>query len=323
MKAFVSHDFDDKPQFDNVVDWLARDGVAYWDPREVTPGKSLRDQLREAVSRCSVCVFVATRRSVESSWCGAELGAFWGAGKPIIVYMAESLSEEELPPIVRGDVWERRISTISHRVKELVAQSSGGSVADPVSVGSMTSEQLAKLIQSAVALATAAGKDGGHDAAEAISEAARGSAGRVLEGIRATERIGDESSENWRRQVLWVDDRPDNNAYERKALEALGLQFTLALSTADALNILAERRFGAIISDMGRKEGPREGYVLLEALRETDTTTPFFIYAGSRALSHRREAAARGAQGTTNTPEELFDMVINAVRVTAPTTHRE
>ncbi len=29
-----------------------------------------------------MCVFIATHDSVNSAWCGAELGAFWGAGTP-------------------------------------------------------------------------------------------------------------------------------------------------------------------------------------------------------------------------------------------------
>jgi hypothetical protein len=46
--------------------------------------------------------------------------------------------------------------------------------------------------------------------------------------------------------------------YERQAMEAMGLQFTLALSTSEALQTLSARRFAAIISDMGPKGGPRE-----------------------------------------------------------------
>ena len=63
--------------------------------------------------------------------------------------------------------------------------------------------------------------------------------------------------------MLWVDDRPENNVYERQAFEEQGLHFRLALSTEEALQILKQEKFAAIISDMGRKEGPKEGYVLL------------------------------------------------------------
>ena len=125
MTAFISHSFENKPEFENVTDAVELRGVAFWNPAEIRPGASLREQLRSAVEKCRLCIFIATRKSVDSSWCGAELGAFWGAGKPIIVYLAEaSLTDDELPQIVQGDVWERRISKIADRAKEIVAQSS-------------------------------------------------------------------------------------------------------------------------------------------------------------------------------------------------------
>ena len=119
--------------------------------------------------------------------------------------------------------------------------------------------------------------------------------------------------ESWRSRILWVDDRPDNNIYERQAFEALGLHFSLALSTDEALKQLGSNQFAAIISDMGRREGPQEGYALLEAMRKQGNKTPFFIYAGSNLPKHKREAADRGAQGSTNDPGELFQLVTNAV----------
>jgi CheY-like chemotaxis protein len=94
----------------------------------------------------------------------------------------------------------------------------------------------------------------------------------------------------------------------------MGLRFRLALSTQEALEILTKNHFAAIISDMGRKEGPREGYALLAELRKKDKVTPFFIYASSSAAEYRREGADRGAQGVTNRPDELVDMVLQALR---------
>lgn len=319
MTVFISHSFENKPEFDNIVDALVLAQVPYWDPAQVKPGASLRDQLREAVEQCSVCVFVATHKALQSSWCGAELGAFWGAGKPVIVYLADSsLSEDELPPIVQGDVWERRISRVAARARELVTQSAGPSSGDSkiggARVGNLTVGQLEQLIVGAVSLAAAQGKTEGRDATpQAIGRVAKGAAGRVLEGIRTTERAAAPSGDSWRKRILWVDDRPDNNRYERAAFEAMGLTFTLALSTEEARAILSKERFAAIISDMGRREGPREGYVLLDSVRATDPQTPFFIYAGSNALEHKREAIRRGAQGSTNRPQELFDMVVQAL----------
>lgn len=117
----------------------------------------------------------------------------------------------------------------------------------------------------------------------------------------------------WRNQVLWVDDLPDNNIFERQAFAAVGLRFTLEFSTKEALDRLSERRFAAIISDMGRREGSREGYVLLDALRQRDDHTPLFFYTASKAPELRRETVKHGGQGCTNNPRELFEMVTRAV----------
>jgi CheY-like chemotaxis protein len=113
--------------------------------------------------------------------------------------------------------------------------------------------------------------------------------------------------------VLWVDDRPENNVNERAAFEAMGITFSLALSTSEALAQIENRSFAAIISDMGRKEGPREGYVLLDKIRAAGDQTPLFFYASSNAPEHKRETLEHRGQGCTNNPQELFQMVMRAL----------
>ncbi len=113
---------------------------------------------------------------------------------------------------------------------------------------------------------------------------------------------------------LWVDDRPTNNTYERQALEALDIRFTISTSTEDALEKLRYKTYDVIISDMGRPPDQRAGYTLLEKIKAMHITTPFIIYAGSRAPEHIAEARSRGAFGTTNVPQELFEMVIRALK---------
>jgi CheY-like chemotaxis protein len=183
------------------------------------------------------------------------------------------------------------------------------------SVAQLTVEQLEKMIAGAVSLAAAASKDATAPVSfEDVGSAVQNAAGKILAGFKASEAASGEAQDDWRSRVLWVDDRPQNNTYERKAMESMGIQFTLAETTDEALRILSTQRFAAIISDMGRREGPREGYKLLEAIRAKDATTPFFIYAGSRAPQHRQEAALRGAQGTTNRVDELVDMVTRSLQ---------
>ena len=110
------------------------------------------------------------------------------------------------------------------------------------------------------------------------------------------------------RRILWVDDRPDNNRFERQALEALGIRIDLSTSTEDALQKTRQRSYDLIISDMGRPPDARAGYTLLDRLRSTGDKTPFIIYAGSRAPEHIEEARRRGAIGSTNMPQELIAM---------------
>lgn len=119
--------------------------------------------------------------------------------------------------------------------------------------------------------------------------------------------------ENWRSHILWVDDLPDNNMHERRAFEAIGLRFTLALNTEDAIIRIRNQRFAAMISDMKRPEGDEEGFVLLERLRSKNNVTPFFFYTSSSSFQANQEAKRRGAQGLTSNPNELFKMVTRAV----------
>ena len=127
---------------------------------------------------------------------------------------------------------------------------------------------------------------------------------------------GDEfkKSKNEKR-ILWVDDRPENNVYERNILEKYGLVFSLALSTQQALHYMEHDKFALIISDMARKEGNREGYLLLEILREQDKEIPFIIYANSNKKEHIEEALIRGTQGCTNSPKELLELVIKNILI--------
>ena len=98
-------------------------------------------------------------------------------------------------------------------------------------------------------------------------------------------------------------------------MAAYNIDFVLAQSTGQALAELRKQQFDAIISDMGRPPDSRAGYTLLEAVRGSGDQTPYFIYAGSRAPAHVREALSRGAQGTTNMGDELLQMVLQGLNV--------
>jgi CheY-like chemotaxis protein len=115
-------------------------------------------------------------------------------------------------------------------------------------------------------------------------------------------------------RVLWVDDTPENNVYERRSMEALGIEFELSLDTDDAIEKLTVNDYDLVISDMGRPSGQRAGYKLLERIRrELKSDIPFVVYSGSNRPEHRAEARQKGAVGSTNSPQELFQLVTSSL----------
>jgi TIR domain len=108
MKLFVSYSFKDAPAFDDILRLLAVDGIDSFNTAEMTAGSSLSDQLRDALAECDACLFIATHNSVKSAWCNAELGGFWGAKKPVVIYVADSsLKESQLPKQFDGHLLDR------------------------------------------------------------------------------------------------------------------------------------------------------------------------------------------------------------------------
>ncbi len=166
-------------------------------------------------------------------------------------------------------------------------------------------ENYVKMQMSVVASLTAATAKGDTPASEAQLN-------KIVEVVRAAGPAV-ASGDGWRNHILWVDDRPENNTYERQAFEAMGLRFTLALSTDEAFERLTQAKYAAVISDMGRREGPQEGYALLDRLRKEGNGTPLFFYASSNAPEHKRQTREHGGQGCTNNAQELFEMVTRAV----------
>jgi len=116
-------------------------------------------------------------------------------------------------------------------------------------------------------------------------------------------------STNKKHIILWVDDRPENNISLRNMFLRYNIDVIIALSTEQALHELKSRKFSLIISDMGRREGPREGYVLLDKIRENGDKTPFLIFSIGKLARHDEEARSHGAQGTTDNANELVELV--------------
>lgn len=92
------------------------------------------------------------------------------------------------------------------------------------------------------------------------------------------------------RKLLWVDDRPNANAYERARVIDVGYDLVQAESTSEALRMLASKGpFEVVVSDMSRVEAggnynTRAGLELVEAMRRGGDQTRVVFYSSSRSL---------------------------------------
>jgi CheY-like chemotaxis protein len=142
-------------------------------------------------------------------------------------------------------------------------------------------------------------------------EAARGddtAAGERIAAVGGAARLHKPGERN----VLWVDDRPANNVFERAALESYGIRFTLVESTSEAQTLLAAGRFDAVISDLGRPGDRKAGLTLLGIVRRAGNAVPYFLYTSVAAATAL--GRVEGVQGVTADPDQLVAMVVAAVR---------
>ena len=103
--------------------------------------RPLAEQLRESIRDCEACVFVATHNSVSSTWCAAELGAFWGAGKNVMIYVADSsLKDEQLPKQFAGWLLVRNLFKVASDIKALASAPEAATAATSL-VSGLTVEQ--------------------------------------------------------------------------------------------------------------------------------------------------------------------------------------
>jgi CheY-like chemotaxis protein len=131
-----------------------------------------------------------------------------------------------------------------------------------------------------------------------IQEAAREASALSLQGAK----------------ILWVDDNPEYQSYERNALEQLGVQFTLAQSTSEAIPLIQQQTFQLVITDFARKDDPNAGYTLLSELKRLQPSIPLIIYSSSANPNYIADAKQKGAFTETNQPQVLFNEAINALK---------
>lgn len=304
-KVFISYSTEDSVFADLIKLKLNAANIEVWmDQDKLNAGEEWRNEIDLGIINSNCLLLILTPESCKSSYVTYEWAFAIGRNKKVIPLLYVS---SEIHPRLsvlqyldftnqRKGPWEQLFDQIrKSNITPTVENNSSNLVSN------MTIDDLKQLLSGSISLANATAKHEGREAIQSdISEAA-------INIVNANVNL--EQSNIKTKIILWVDDRPDNNIYERETFSSLGIRFELALSTNEALKKLENNKYDAIISDMGRGEGPREGYVLLESIRKKDKATPFFIYAGSNSPEHNIETKKRGGQGCTNSPIELIGMV--------------
>jgi CheY-like chemotaxis protein len=124
-------------------------------------------------------------------------------------------------------------------------------------------------------------------------------------------------------RVLWVDDRPANNEFERKWLRPHGIVFDSVVSTDEALEQLASESYDLVITDLGREHSSDQsataGAAFLDQPIVRSGGPPVIVYAGSWAVAQRDELIGRGALDVMSNREHLFDTVLGVLGRSPPT----
>ncbi|MGF6879171.1 response regulator [Paraburkholderia sp. MM5477-R1] len=116
------------------------------------------------------------------------------------------------------------------------------------------------------------------------------------------------------KRILWVDDKPDNNTYERQVLAEFGAEVSLATNTGEALQQIQTTPYAIVISNLSRNDDPKAGYTLLAQLSKQRNYPPYIIYTGSTTPKYVQEAKRKGAFGETSTAKELFELIVAAIK---------
>lgn len=109
-------------------------------------------------------------------------------------------------------------------------------------------------------------------------------------------------------QILWVDDNPGNNIYERMVLKTMGINADVAVSTDEALLMLSMDDYDVVISDMERGGNHQAGLQLLHSMREHGLLAQVVFYIGG---ADEKQGTPPGAFGITCYPDDLLHYVLD------------
>ncbi len=115
------------------------------------------------------------------------------------------------------------------------------------------------------------------------------------------------------RSILWVDDNPQHNEHEMKALKGLGLRIDTVMTNNEAVRALLTGQYDLIISDIGRgPPEPETGGLKLPGmlLKFCPRIPPIVYYVGNQSDPETPQGFH-----VTSRPSELFRLVKSMLRM--------
>lgn len=112
------------------------------------------------------------------------------------------------------------------------------------------------------------------------------------------------------RRILWVDDYPINNEAVINYFMRQNIQFDLALSTAQGLDLINRFSYDIVITDMGRGHEKDAGIRLIRALKDLHCRIPIIVYCSIPAMErYGAQALELGAYSVTNGPINIISLI--------------
>lgn len=122
-QVFISHRIcaEDSNILAELKDKLKHHNISFNDLDALSANSHLSNVVMEQIDDSAMCVFIVTEQSLSSTWCQAEVGAFWGSAKEVFVYCPNTklINDERIPPQLRGqliisdlDVLVRKINNV-------------------------------------------------------------------------------------------------------------------------------------------------------------------------------------------------------------------
>lgn len=110
--------------------------------------------------------------------------------------------------------------------------------------------------------------------------------------------------------ALWIDDRPANIQHEKAILTTLGLEITVATTSAEAAERLQGASYTLLLSDLSREGKPDEGLRFHQALIQAGRDLPLIFYTGE---VDRSRGVPPYAFGIACEPEALLHLVMDVL----------